>query len=466
MAEYQKQTANTPLSANKEWFYGAGTFSMTMCLSITNTYFYYFLTDIVGMNPILMGLVTTVSQTATLLFAPVRGILIMKKEFKSGKYNTWARWFFPLSIVFYSLTFFNFQASDIVQFLYYSLVYMLATVINEFCEVAMLSAMPLVAKTPEQLVRISSKRSVIATLGTVIYSLVTAKLVEILSFGDLGSGYLYCYMLYGAIGIIGYKISADIIKPYDLYPVANSQKSNIEKEKLGLMSCIRAYTKNSAALLSLTCGILKAAASLLYSGAINYYLVYYAESAETLSLFLFISNITMLLGSWLCIPLCNRLGKKTVEILAYGGFALGLIGGRFIGVGHAWGICACIGFGRFCSGLDASLLGAVYADIADYYEYKSGINMRSFYLSVASCAFLIARIFVGSVVGVSLANAGYYYGAHITPQIKTTMLNLVTIIPGIPLMIGALLFLLYPLTEKKMQNVRAALGRAIESENK
>lgn len=459
MAENKNDTAQTPLSEKKEWLYGAGTFSMTMCLSITNTYFYYFLTDVVGMNPILMGLVTTISQTATLLFAPIRGAIIINKEFKTGKYNTWARWFFPLSIIFYSLTFFNFKANAITQFLYYCFVYMIATIINEFCEVAMLSAMPLVCSDEKQIVRVSSKRSVIATLGTVIYSLITVKLVELLGAGNVGNGYLYCYIIYGAIGIIGYNISANIIKPYDLYPTNNSDKKYMHKNKIGLRKCIRAYTNNIAACISLICGVLKAAASLLYSGAINYYLIYYVQKPDSLTLFLFITNVTMLFGSWLCIPLCNKFGKKTVEILAYGGFALGLIAGRFIGIGHAWGISLCIGFGRFCSGLDASLLGAIYADISDYYEYKSGDNMNSLYLSVASCAFLIARIFVGSIVGVSLANVGYSANAVITQEIKNRMINLVTLIPGIPLAIGALLFTLFPLTENKMIPIRSALNK-------
>ena len=196
---------------------------------------------------------------------------------------------------------------------------------------------------------------------------------------------------------------------------------------------------------------------MLYTGAIAYYFTNNIGDVGAMTVFLTASNVLMLLGS-LCAPiLARKFDKKVCNTIALGGFAVGLIAGAFVGYGTVWGITVCIGFGRFCSGLNASLSPAMYADIGDYYENKTGYRMHSYLLTFFSMNFSVAQLFTGTIISVCLAMIGYSATAAITDEMLVMFRNMVTLIPGIPLAVGAVASVFYPLTEKKMEEIHAEL---------
>ena len=99
MAEKQRPESQHPLSEAKKWAFGGGSMISTMTNSINNTFYYYFLTNVVGMSAALMGLVTTLSRAVGLIYGPISGAIMQRKEWKYGKYRTWLMFFYPASIV-------------------------------------------------------------------------------------------------------------------------------------------------------------------------------------------------------------------------------------------------------------------------------------------------------------------------------------------------------------------------------
>ena len=89
MAEKQRPESQHPLSEAKKWAFGGGSMISTMTNSINNTFYYYFLTNVVGMSAALMGLVTTLSRAVGLVYGPISGAIMQRKEWKYGKYRTW-----------------------------------------------------------------------------------------------------------------------------------------------------------------------------------------------------------------------------------------------------------------------------------------------------------------------------------------------------------------------------------------
>ena len=462
MSEKQRETASKEFPQWKEWFIGTGTLGFTMCNSVMNTFYFFFLTNVVQMSPAFMAIVTTVSRFAGVFYAPIKGVIMDKAEWKSGKYSVYMKWFEPIGRILMCLCFVNVQASQTVQFIYYVGIFVVAGFFLTFPDTAALGAIRLVAKTPDAAVRMSSKKSVVATAGQVLYSLVTVSLVALLGKGDQGKGYLWVYILYSAIAIIGYQLTAAIVtKDYDLYKVDNAKKEEKaveEKVKIPFSTYIKSYTHSFAPISLLIGDACKASASLLYAGAITYYLTYYVQQPEKLTPFLMTANISMLVGSYCCPFVAKLVGKKWTNVISYGGFGLFLILGYFVGVGTALGITACVGAGRFCSGLNASIIGAYYIDMAEDYENKCGVNMTSFYMSVGGLSWTLASVFCGTIVGTTLAKVGFSATAPVTQPMLDAMLRLNTLIPGIPLAIGTVIFALgYNLTDKHMEKVHAEL---------
>ncbi len=440
-----------------------------MCNSVMNTFYFYFLTNVVMMSPGFMAIVTTVSRFAGVFYAPIKGVVLGKAEWKAGKYGMYLKWFEPISRILMVLCFVNIQANQTVQFIYYVGIFVIASFFSTFVDTAALASLPFITQDNQQRVRLSSKRSVVATIGQVLYSLITVKLVASLGNGDQGKGYLMVYIIYSIVAIVGYNITAQVcIKDYDFYKVSGSAAANVaetkqpvkEKENIPAKIYINAYLKNPAPVVLFLGDACKASASLVYGGAATYYLTYYVKNINALTMFLFVANMGLLVGSWCC-PLSVKLvGRKWTNVLAYGGFGVCLILGHFIGVGTAWGITAAVGAGRFFSGLNASIIGAMNVDIADDYEYKTGYSLTPFFMSMGGLGWTLASVVTGGIVGGTLAKVGFDAAKEVTQPMLDAMLNLMTFIPGIPLAIGTVLFIVgYNLTDKHMDMVRAELEK-------
>lgn len=459
MAEMQRPEAQKPLSEVKKWCFGGGSMISTMTNSLNNTFYYYFLTNVVGMSAVLMGLVTTISRAVGLIYAPISGAIHQRMEWKHGKNRTWMMFFYPISIAFYALAYVNVQANEYVQFAYYFGVYIIAMLLGAYSEKAQLSMVPLMTHSQADRLDLTSKRSAIATFGTVLYSLITVPLVAKLGGGDQGKGYLIVFIIYAVFGILGYQVTCWSAKDYDLYKVEGSAAKKAEKKASGipLVEYLKAFFLNVPVMLQFFGDLMKATATMLYTGAIAYYFTNNIGDVGAMTVFLTASNVLMLLGS-LCAPiLARKFDKKVCNTIALGGFAVGLIAGAFVGYGTVWGITVCIGFGRFCSGLNASLSPAMYADIGDYYENKTGYRMHSYLLTFFSMNFSVAQLFTGTIISVCLAMIGYSATAAITDEMLVMFRNMVTLIPGIPLAVGAVASVFYPLTEKKMEEIHAEL---------
>lgn len=460
--EKQRPEAQKPLSEVKQWAFGGGSMISTMTNSINNTFYYYFLTNIVGMSSSLMGLITTISRAVGLIYAPIKGAIQQKKEWKHGKYRTWMMYFYPVSILFFSLAYVNVQASPLVQWAYYCGVFIIASLFGAYSESAQLALVPLMAHTQKERLQLTSKRSAVATFGTVLYSLITVPLVGLLGGGDQGKGYLYVFVIYAVFGIIGYQVTCWSAKDYDLYKqpgpsAAEEKKAKEKKPGMSVGVYFAAFFQNPPVMLQFFGDLMKATATMLYTGAVTYYFTNNLNNMAAMTIFLTVSNVAMLLGS-LCAPiLARKFDKKICNTIAYAGFALGLICAAFVGVGTVWGITACIAFGRFCSGLNASLSPAMYADIGDYYENKTGRKMHAYLLTFFSLNFSVAQLFTGAIIAFCLGLVGYEAGVTLTDEMRNMFLYMVSLIPGIPLAVGAVASLFYPLSEKKMDEIHKEL---------
>ncbi len=465
LKELQRESASRPLKQIDMWGYTASTMAMTMCSSITTTYYFFFLTNIVMMSPVLMGYITTTKSVLGLIWAPIAGGLVQTKMWKGGKFTTWMRWFVPFSSILTIMQFINVQAKPMVQFAYYVGLAVFALIIGSFSGTAQLALIPFMAKESQQRVQFTSIRSTIATAGQVLYAAITIPLVNMIGKGDMGKGYLVIFACYSALQVILIEVAAHIGKPYDLYPVEVADAPTEEvvapkKEKYTLGTYVSCLFGNKACFILFFGDFCKSFASMLYRASASYYCTYYLGDYNVMTRFQLTVNLTMLVGSYLAPWFTAKLGKKWSNTLAYGGFAVSLVLAGLIGVGKAWGIMVFIGLGRFFSGINASLSPAMYSDIGDEWELKTGKAMHPFYMMIFNLAFSVSSLFLNIVLSGCLAAVGFDAKYEVTQPMLNMMSAMVSFIPGIPLALATLLSCFYPLDEKKMAQVRVDLAKA------
>ncbi len=462
MNEAQRETAQRPLKEWEKWMLSSGTMCSTMQTSIYNVYYNFFLTNVVMISPAISGIITVIGKFLGILWAPIKGGIMQNKSWKTGKYRTWLMYFAPIGIAFASAQLINVQAAVIVQAIYYISMYVMSMIFGAFTETAQIAILPLCVSSHDQVTELTSKRSTIATFGQVLYALIAIRLATLIGGGDATKGYFPVYVIFATCFILCNWLAAKIAKPYDLYPVegAKTENNKVEKKAKEFPKSVyfSSFFKNPPVMMLFFGDVCKAFASMIYMGAIYYYLALYVGNVAAMSNFFLFCNVAMLVGSYIAYPVAKKIGKKAANTLAYGGFALGLVAAYFIGVGQAWGVTACIAFGRFFSGLNASLSPAMYKDIGDNWENKTGYKLHAYLLTFFSLNFSVATLFTSAVINFCLAAVGYSAAVAATGAQLNMMLMLISLIPGIPLAIATVVSLFYPLNEKKMEEVRAELA--------
>ena len=179
-------------------------------------------------------------------------------------------------------------------------------------------------------------------------------------------------------------------------------------------------------------------------------------------IFLSIGEIANMVGVVLAVPLSKNLGKKSTYMLSMAALA-GLSVVFFFLPPTAGGYWAMLGLQIvICvfSGVMSPLIWSMYADVADYTEFKEGTSSTGLIFSTASMAQKFGGALGGSAVMWLLAAFGYNTIAGAV-QTETAIMGLRMLMSFVPAAIAALAVFIvwfYPLTKKKMEGVQVELA--------
>ena len=179
-------------------------------------------------------------------------------------------------------------------------------------------------------------------------------------------------------------------------------------------------------------------------------------------IFLSIGEIANMVGVVLAVPLSKNLGKKSTYMLSMAALAgLSVVffflpptaGGYWTMLGLQIVICV-------FSGVMSPLIWSMYADVADYTEFKEGTSSTGLIFSSASMAQKFGGALGGSAVMWLLAAFGYNTVAGAV-QTETAIMGLRLLMSFVPAAIAAFAVFVvwfYPLTKKKMEGVQKELA--------
>jgi len=119
--------------------------------------------------------------------------------------------------------------------------------------------------------------------------------------------------------------------------------------------------------------------------------------------------------------------------------------------------------------LDATifmLCQAMIADVCDYDEAKHGVRREGVFAAVFGWMFKTGLALGALVSGIILAAIGFDKKIVDVPAPETieSMRIIFSVVPGTIFLLGGLLFFVYPLNKKRMQEISVRLGREVKGE--
>lgn len=204
----------------------------------------------------------------------------------------------------------------------------------------------------------------------------------------------------------------------------------------------------------------------VFRGATGYYyLVYYLKKAEHVGWFYLSGTLASVVGVFGMPFFTKVFGKKYLYMLCMGGGGALTFIYYIIPPEAFWAVITMNCVIGLIMGPTAALMFAMFADVADYGEWKTGRRVTGLVMAAAMLS-LKAGGALGSLLnGAILESFGYIGGAlEQTPKAMQGILLLMSVIPGLLCIGGAAVVFFYKLDKKMMTKIEIDLKERKEKE--
>jgi GPH family glycoside/pentoside/hexuronide:cation symporter len=445
--------------------YGLGDAASSMFWKVFSMYLLFFYTDVFGLDAAAVGTMFLITRIWDSFFDPVVGVMADRTQSKWGKFRPYLLWiaipFGLIGVITFYTPDFGTTGKLIYAYVTYSLMMMVYSLIN----VPYASLLGVMSSHTRDRNALSSYRMVFAFAGSLLALWGIEPLVKKFGNGSLvsSSGWVWAMIIFSLAAVLlfwgCFYLTKERVKP--VLDKASSLKDDVKD----LFANKPWWVLSVAAIAALVFNSIR-------DGAAVYYFKYYigngvAEQGDyslltfTLSLttlYLVIGQASNIIGVIIATPLANKFGKKQVFFTANLLAATLSVLFYFIDKTNIASILLLQCFISICAGSVFPLLWSMYADIADFSEWKNGRRATGLIFSSSSMAQKFGWTIGGAATGWLLASFGFKANVAQTATSLEGIKYMLSFLPAIGAVIAVIIIFFYPLHEQKVAAVSTALA--------
>ena len=443
------------LSLALRYGYGLGEFGMNFLLTYITYYLTFYLTNVAGLSVALAATVTTITTVIKVFGMPIAGTLTDAIKFKGSQFRGWMVVGGLLYCIGGTLLFLHLDAAPAVVAVLFCIFFFIYWVGYSASWTAFRAMMDLICESPMDKVGLTAAASQEGTIARVIFASIAAMILAgfTSSSGAVAPmGYTMVNLVFGLISVVCFVLVSLICKKYDNVPADPAKAKKAAAPKFSGEDFAKTI-KTRPMLIFILCAIFRCAVLTVMGTLLAYYLAYVLGNAGLAQIYMLLVYAISFFGAMLVQPLAKKIGKRPTffwtTILSGVCVLLLAVTGKS-SVAFIVLMCLFQFFGIFSS----TLIPVCMADIGEYNALTVGSHARGLVFSIGGMA-----IQISSVVGAALASFGMVL-VGFDPQAATEAgiagLKGLYIygLAGLSI-VSAFLFLLYPLTEKYMEELRA-----------
>lgn len=445
--------------------YGLGDAASSMFWKLFGMYLLFFYTDIFGIEAGIVGTMFLVTRIWDSLFDPVVGVISDRTETKWGKFRPYLLWiaipFGVMGILTFTTPDFSVTGKIVYAYITYSLMMMIYSLIN----VPYASLLGVMSPDPKERTALSSYRMIFAFGGSIIALLLIEPLVKL--FSNLGVtenltfGWTMAAVVFAVIAIIFF-LGTFFWTKERVRPIKESGNS--------LKEDVADLFKNKPWWILLGAGIAALIFNSIRDGAAVYYFKYYAIAPEAFDLGIIGSALSLttiylvlgqganILGILFVTPISNRIGKKKTYLFAMVLATIFSIAFYFLDKTNIGMMLVLQVLISACAGSIFPLLWSMYADIADYSEWKTGRRATGLIFSSSSMSQKFGWSIGGALTGWLLAYFGFKANVVQTAEAQEGIRLMLSFLPAVGTLLSVLFIYFYPLTEQKLGEITSELN--------
>lgn len=460
--------------------YGFGDMSSSMFWKIFSYYLPFFYSNIFGLSLAHAGTLILVTKLYDAVSDPVMGLIADRTNTRWGKYRPYLLWIavpFALAgiLAFFTPQTDNYTFKHIYAYVTYILMMTVYTAINVPYG-AMLGVMSDDAREKSMF---SSFRMFFAFIGSFVAmgsfepllrlrGAIMGTLPQNWTIADSAPmDWTVALIIIGSICAILFLLSFAMTREHVTEAQMLKQNTGVVAaepvRQSSVWNDLRCLVSNGPWWMLLGGGISVLLFNCIRGGAAAYYFadVLGVNAVFTLAAFLTAGEIAQLVGVIVTVPVSEKIGKKVTFLSVLTIISVLSVIVMFLPDTPAgmWTLMVLQVLICIAIGINSPLLWTMFADVADYSELKNGNASTGLIFSSSSMAQKFGAAFGSAIVLWVLMAFGYdnAKGAVQTPEALSTIKALISWIPAIGSAAGILIMAMYPLTEKKMSEIREKL---------
>lgn len=446
--------------------YGLGDAASAIFWKLFSMYLMFFYTDIFGLPAVVVGTMFLVTRIWDAAFDPFVGILADRTETRWGKFRPYLLWmmvpFGIMGVITFSTPDFGPNGKIIYAYTTYSLMMMVYSLIN----VPYSSLMGVMSADGRERTSLATFRFALAFAGSMLVLALAKPLADVFSgmtggAENLKFGWQMATVVFALVSIVLFWI-AFLWTRERVRPVS---------EKTSLKLDLKDLWANRPWFILLGAGIAAIFFNSIRDGAAMYYFKYYIPNQEAFQMTLFghtfdtLSSVYFVLGQAaniagvvLAIPVSNRLGKKGTFLTAMLLATIFSMYFYFIDRNSTTQIFVMQFLISLCAGITFPLIWSMYADTADYSEWRTKRRATGLIFSASSMSQKIGWTIGGALVGWLLGYYGFQANVEQTETAQHGIRMMLSFYPAVGTLFGVGFMMIYPLNEKMMRKISTELA--------
>lgn len=461
--------------------YGFGDMSSSMFWKIFSYYLPFFYSNIFGLSLAHAGTLVLVTKLYDAVSDPVMGLIADRTNTRWGKYRPYLLWIAIPFAVAGILAFFTPQTDNYTfKHVYAYVTYILMMTVYTAINVPYGAMLGVMTDDSREKSVFSSFRMFFAFIGSFIamgsfepllklrQSIVGTLPAEWTLADSTPADWTIAVSVIGIVCavlfILSFVMTRERVTEAEMAKAPVRENSD-ETAKTSVVEDLKALVANGPWWMLLGGGIAILLFNCVRGGAAAYYFadVLGTNAIFTLALFLTVGEISQLVGVVVTVPVSEKIGKKATFLLVLVAVTVLSVIVAFLPETPAgmWALLVSQILICIAIGINSPLLWSMFADVADYSELKNGRASTGLIFSSSSMAQKFGAAFGSAIVLWVLMAFGYdnAKGAVQTPEALATIKALISWIPAIGSAAGIAIMLGYPLTDKKMSDIRQELSK-------
>ncbi len=448
--------AAEPLRFVEKLGYGLGDTASNFFFQVFNIFLLYYYTDVFGLSAAAVGTMFLVTKIVDAVSDPIMGVIADRTNSRWGKFRPYLLWAaIPYGVCGY-LMFANPALGDTGKLIYayatYSLMMLAYTAIN----VPYSALMGVISPLSVERTKVASFRFICAFIaGWVIATFVTP-LKNMLGGGNEALGFQLTMAIFAVASILLFWVT---------FATTRERVAPIQEET-NLRLDLKAVMRNSPWMVLFVAAVFTLMNVAIRNASLLYYFKYYVGDDGTrlflifdkTAVFMSLGLLTMLIGISFTKTLCDYFEKRSLLIALTVLNAIAMAVFYVIPPDQYWMMVAVNCFGTLVIGPTPALVWSMYADTADYGEWKTGRRTTALVFSSLQFAQKLGLAVGAGLSGIILALFGFVANEVQTETSLAGIRFLFSVMPAILALLGAISIFFYRINMKTIRRFETELA--------